>query len=265
MATSQSSTTTQETAPLGTRMAIFAYSLAAYGIGVAALVWLIACLAGLYPLGAPPIQARSTVTAVAVNVGLLVLFGVQHSAMARRAFKAWWTQWIPPAAERSTYVLAAGLSLALVVWLWQPVGGEVWSLRHPALRVALWGLFAAGWLYLLAATYVTNHYDLFGLRQAWLHLRAQPYTPVPFVRNWMYRYSRHPMMAGILVGVWATPKMDGDHFMLAAGFSIYVAIGVALEERELSRHFGDSYRRYREQVGALLPRMRSRYRRPGSG
>ena len=227
---------------------------------MAAIAWLVASLAGLLPLGAAPLQLDSSAGALGLNATLVLLFGLQHSLMARRRFKEWWTRLIPPAAERSTYVLAAALALGLALWLWQPLDLMIWRVSDPAARVALWGLFAFGWLYLVAATYVTDHYDLFGLRQAWLHLRGRQYTPVPFVRKWMYRYSRHPMMLGILIGIWATPEMSAGHLALALGLSVYIAIGVMLEERELSGHFGEPYRRYRREVGALLPHIRPRAR-----
>lgn len=254
MTTSQSDTAP---ASAGSRIAVFLYSVAAYLVGMLAIAWLVVSLTGLYPLAAPPVRVESAMLALLVNTGLLILFGLQHSIMARGRFKAWWTRWIAPAAERSTYVLGSGLALGLLVWLWQPVDGMVWSVSQPEVRIALWCLFAAGWLYLVAATYVTNHYDLFGLRQAWLYLRGKPYTPVPFVRSWMYRYSRHPMMAGVLVGIWATPQMSLSHLLLAIGFSLYIAIGVAFEERELLGQFGEKYLRYQKEVGRLLPRVRS--------
>jgi protein-S-isoprenylcysteine O-methyltransferase Ste14 len=242
---------------LARRAAGFAYAVIAYAVGMAALGWLVATLGGLVPWGVGPLETRGPGAALAVNAGLVVLFGVQHSAMARRRFKAWWTQFISPALERSTYVLAAGLALGLVLWLWQPMPGAVWSVSSELARKLMWGVFVFGWLYLVAATFVTNHFDLFGLRQAWLHLRGQRYVPVRFTRSWMYRYSRHPMMAGILVGLWAVPTMRVDHFVFAIGFSAYVAVGIAFEERGLLRHFGETYRAYRAEVGLFLPRLRS--------
>ncbi|MBA1146310.1 isoprenylcysteine carboxylmethyltransferase family protein [Ectothiorhodospiraceae bacterium WFHF3C12] len=250
-------THTQSTTGYRPRAAIFAYSIVAYALGMTALVWLVASAAGLCPFGTGPLETTTTAGALAVNATLVVLFGVQHSVMARQRFKDWWTRSVPPAAERSTYVLTAGLALGLLLWLWQPMPSTIWSVSGPLARGFIWALFASGWLYLVAATFATNHFDLFGLRQAWLHLRERPYTPVPFVRHWMYRYSRHPMMAGILVGLWATPEMRADHLVLATGFTAYVAIGVAFEERELAGHFGNEYRRYCREVGALLPRLRA--------
>ncbi|WP_158675227.1 methyltransferase family protein [Thiohalobacter thiocyanaticus] len=257
MTDTESASLSAQDTRLATRAGIFLYSLIAYAAGMAAIAWLVASLAGLVPLGTAPLELHSTAGALALNTILVLLFGLQHSVMARRHFKAWWTRVVPPPAERSTYVLASALALGLVIWLWQPLDAMIWSVSDPTARSVLWGLFAFGWLYLVAATYVTNHYDLFGLRQAWLHLRGREYTPVPFVRKWMYRYSRHPMMLGILIGIWATPEMSAGHLALALGLSGYIAIGVTLEERELAGHFGEPYRRYRREVGALLPRVRA--------
>jgi len=240
---------------LGARIGIFTFSLMAYAIGMTALAWLVACVAGLVPFGTGPFRVEHAGAALAVDSALTLLFGAQHSVMARRAFKRVWMRVVPPAAERSTFVLAAGLTLGLVLWLWQPMGTVIWSVSGAAAAYGLWTLFALGWLYLVAATFVTNHFDLFGLRQAWLHLHGRPYRPVPFVRRWMYRYSRHPMMAGILVGLWATPQMHADHLALAVAMSGYIALGVMFEEHELALHFGQKYREYRRQVGALLPRL----------
>lgn len=256
MTMSQSETNFITSSSVGGRILVFVYSLIAYAIGMVAIAWLVISLTGWVPLAAPPVKVQSPMTAVLINLVLLLLFGLQHSIMARPGFKAWWTRWIVPAAERSTFVLTSGIALALLVWLWQPLEGVVWSVSQPLASSALWVLFAIGWLYLVAATYVTNHYDLFGLRQGWLYLLGKPYTPVPFVRAWMYRYSRHPMMVGILIGIWSTPHMTLTHLILAAGFSVYIAIGVAFEERELLAQFGEKYLHYRKEVGAVLPRIR---------
>jgi protein-S-isoprenylcysteine O-methyltransferase Ste14 len=256
MASTQSSAAVSAEAGLAERLTVFVYSVVAYVAGMAAILWLVACAAGIYPLGAAPFTTGSAAGALVVDAVLIVLFGLQHSVMARQRFKNWWTRIVPPPAERSTFVLTAAAVLALVLWFWQPMDTVVWSVESPVGRVVLWSLFALGWLYLVASTYVTNHYDLFGLRQAWLHLRNRPYTPVPFVRSWMYRYSRHPMMAGILLGLWATPEMRADHLALAVGMSAYIAVGIAFEQRELAAHFGQKYRDYCREVGALLPRLR---------
>ncbi len=255
MDTTQLDARHESTPTRSARITVFSYSLITYLLGMAAIAWLVLSLAGLVPFGSAPLHIHSPINAVLINLGLLLLFGLQHSIMARGNFKRWWTRVIAPAAERSTYVLSSGIALGLLVWLWQPLNGIVWTVTQPLAHITLWVLFALGWLYLVAASYVTNHYDLFGLRQGWLYLRGKTYTPVPFVRTWMYRYSRHPMMVGILVGIWATPQMTLTHLMLASGFSIYIAIGLAFEERELLARFGENYRRYRKQVGLFMPRL----------
>lgn len=143
-----------------------------------------------------------------------------------------------------------------MLWLWQPMSAVVWSVANPAGQALLWSLFGFGWLYLVASTFVTNHFDLFGLRQAWLFMRGEDYRPVPFTRTWMYRYSRHPMMAGILIGLWAIPTMTAAHLAFALGMTLYIAIGMRFEERALTRHFGDTYRQYSREVGRFFPRLR---------
>ena len=241
---------------LPSRIAVFAYSVAAYLLFLASLLWFIFSATGILSFSPGPVSVTSTGAALAINLGLVVLFGVQHTVMARQRFKDWWTQYIPPAAERSTFVVAASLTLGLLVWLWQPMPGVIWSVTLPEARIALWSLCAFGWLYLVASTFPTNHFDLFGLRQSWLFLVNRPYTPMPFVRRWMFRYSRHPMMTGILIGLWSIPQMRADQLTLAIGMSVYIAVGIAFEQRELTAHFGEQYRRYCREVGALWPRLR---------
>lgn len=240
------------------RVTIFAYSVVVYVLFLASLSWFIISSVGVLPFGTGPLSVDSTGAALAINAVLVVLFGVQHSVMARQRFKDWWTQFIPTAAERSTFVLASSLAVGLLVWLWQPMPALIWSVTTPEARFGLWALCAFGWLYLVASTFPTNHFDLFGLRQGWLCLRNRPYTPTPFVRSWMYRYSRHPMMAGILIGLWATPEMRADHLTLSIGLSAYIAAGIAFEQRELAGHLGEKYRQYCREVGALFPRIRPR-------
>jgi protein-S-isoprenylcysteine O-methyltransferase Ste14 len=235
------------------RTAVLGYAVLAYNAGFLALLWLILTVGGLVPAGAGPLHVQSTAAALAVNVALITLFGLQHSVMARQSFKHRLMRYLPAAVERSTYILCSGACLALAVWLWQPLPGEIWSIGNGTLRLVLWGLFALGWGYLFAATFVTNHFELFGLRQAYLYFTGRPYTPLPFVRKYMYRYSRHPMMLGVLVGLWAVPVMSATHFILASLLTLYVAIGVLFEERDLARRFGDAYRSYRKEIAALIP------------
>lgn len=231
------------------RVMALPYALAAYVVGVGGLAWLALSLGGVTRW--PRLVATSGAGGILADLGLVLLFGLTHSVMARRSFKKRWTRIIPWWAERSTYVLMAGLLLAVTVSFWQPLPGVVWSVSGPWATL-LSGLCALGWLYLLLSTWAIDHFDLFGLRQGYLHAVGRKYTPIEFKQKWMYGYSRHPIMAGVLLGVWATPHMTLGHLVMATAFSIYIVIGVSFEERDLLEHFGDTYRRYRSRVGALF-------------
>ena len=195
--------------------------------------------------------------ALSVDLALIALFGVSHSVMARGWFKERLVRVLPAAAERSTFVLVTDLTLGLLLWQWRPMPASVWDVESSFARSALWALSAVGVLLVVYSTYLTDHFDLFGLRQVWLHARGRPYAPVPFQERSLYRYVRHPMMLGILLWFWATPTMSVGHLVFAAGMSVYVLVGVTLEERELARHLGDEYRRYRARVGRLVPWRRA--------
>jgi methanethiol S-methyltransferase len=231
------------------RVMALPYALAAYVVGVGGLAWLALSLGEVTPW--PRLVATNGPGGLWADLGLVLLFGLAHSVMARRSFKKRWTRIVPWWAERSTYVLTAGLLLAVMVSFWQPLPGVVWSVSGPWATL-LWGLCALGWLYLLLSTWAIDHFDLFGLRQGYLHAVGRKYAPIEFKQKWMYRYSRHPIMAGVLLGVWATPHMTPGHLVMAVAFSIYIVIGVSFEERDLLEHFGDTYRRYRDRVGALF-------------
>ena len=173
--------------------------------------------------------------------------------MARPAFKEKWTRVIPKAAERSTCVLATGAAWALIIWLWQPLPAVVWSVETPVLQYMLWALFAFGWAFLVVSSFAIIHFDLFGLRQVYFYLRNRPYTHVPYVRKWIYCFVRHPLMTGVLIGIWATPHMSRGHLLMAIALTVYIVIGVKYEERDLIRTFGEDYLKYRAEVGAFFP------------
>jgi protein-S-isoprenylcysteine O-methyltransferase Ste14 len=192
--------------------------------------------------------------ALIVNLALLGLFAVQHSVMARRGFKRWWTQIVPPAVERSTYVLAATLALALLLWQWRPISQPViWSVEDPFAVQALWGVFWLGWAILLLATFLINHFELFGLRQVFSRLIGREIPEAEFKTPFIYRYVRHPIYLGFILGMWAAPVMSAGHLLFAAGGTGYIMIGIWFEERDLVAQFGEQYRRYRDQVGMLVP------------
>lgn len=247
--------TGQPTAGLVKRTLVMAYGLLGYAVGVSGLAWLLLAAAGLAPVGLGLLKAESTLSAAMIDLGLILFFGVQHSVMAREGFKKRLTRLIPQAAERATYMLASGFVAMTALYYWQPLPGMVWSVETDLLRIGIWGLFALGWGYLFVATFVTNHFELMGLRQVYLYFTNKPYTSLPFTRKFMYRYSRHPMMLGFLVGLWAVPEMSVTHFSLAALLTMYVAVGMFFEERDLVKRFGDTYRRYKQEIATFLPGM----------
>jgi protein-S-isoprenylcysteine O-methyltransferase Ste14 len=164
-----------------------------------------------------------------------------------------WTRVIPKEAERSTYVLISSLALILLFWLWQPIGGVIWNVEQPALRMVLYGLFALGFAIVLLSTFLINHFDLFGLRQVYLYLRGKEYTQLRFGTPLFYRHVRHPLYLGWLLAFWATPAMTIAHLVFAIATTVYIFMAIQFEEKDLLDTFGDDYRRYRENVPMIVP------------
>jgi protein-S-isoprenylcysteine O-methyltransferase Ste14 len=236
-----------------TRTLFFAYGMLASLFFLVTFLYAVAFVGGFAPTSLDGAATTAVPLALAIDAGLLTLFAAQHSIMARRWFKSRWTRIVPPALERSTYVLFATAALALLCWQWRPLGGVVWSVEAPALRALLWTVFAAGWLQVLVMTFFINHFDLFGLRQVWLNLIGRPYTPLPFATPAPYRMVRHPLYLGFLLAFWATPTMTWAHLVFAVATTAYIVIAIQFEETDLSREYGASYLEYRRQVPMLLP------------
>lgn len=236
------------------RILNFAYGLACYAIFFLVFLYLIGFVADAgVPKSVSSGEPGAIGIALAIDLALIMLFGVQHSVMARRGFKRWLTRWLPASIERSTYVLVTSLVLILTYALWQPLPGQLWRVEDAGLVKALYALMALGWLLVLFATFLTNHFDLFGLRQVWLQFVRRSYTPVPF-REWLlYRWIRHPMMLGLIVAFWATPSMSASHALFSLGMTLYIAVGVHYEEASLKEELGAPYRDYVARTGRILP------------
>ena len=245
----------------------FLYGVAAYVAFQATLLYFIGFSANLLVPRSVDVGASAPwADALVTDLLLLTLFGVQHSVMARRGFKRWWTRLVPPVVERSTYVVATCVVLALMFWFWVPIAAPVvWRVEHGAGVALLWGLFGLGWLLALISTFLINHFELFGLQQVFARLTQRAMPEARFRTPLLYRCVRHPMYAGFLLTFWSVPVMTAGRLLFALGFSAYILIGIAFEERDLIRQFGERYRTYRKQVGMLIPHARSPQRMPGGG
>lgn len=239
------------------------YGLLVYLFFLATFTYAIGFVANL-PLLPKTIDSGASgplLEALAIDLALLGLFAVQHSVMARRSFKRWWTRIVPEAVERSTFVLAATLALALLLWQWRPIATPmVWQLTDAGARMALFALCGIGWTVLLISTFLINHFELFGLRQVWMALTGRAMPAPDFRTPLFYRHVRHPIYLGFVIAFWATPDMSAGHLLFAIATTSYILVGIWFEERDLIAQFGERYRLYREQTGMLIPRMG---RRPG--
>jgi protein-S-isoprenylcysteine O-methyltransferase Ste14 len=236
------------------RISYFAYGVVSYLIFLGTFLYAVGFIGNFgVPTTLDGPAAGPLAAAIAIDAALLGLFAVQHSVMARRWFKERWTRVVPKPVERSTYVLFSSLALAAIFWQWRPLGGLAWSVESPVGRGALLALFAFGWGLVLASTFLINHFDLFGLRQAWLFLRGRDYTALRFRTPALYRLVRHPLYVGWLFVFWMTPTMTLAHLLFAVLTTAYIFIAIRFEERDLVHEHGSAYEAYRRQVPMLVP------------
>jgi len=242
------------------RAATLLFAIVAYAIFFATFLYLIVFVgdfsfARITVDEGPP---GPVAAAAAIDIALIALFGIQHSVMARQGFKKWWTRVIPKPAERSVYVLMASAVLIVLMTLWRPIPSAIWDIANPLAANAIWGLFWIGWGMVLLSTFLINHFELFGLQQAWLNMQGREAEPPKFHQPLLYKWVRHPLYLGFFLAFWAAPRMTAGHLLLAVGVSIYMLIAIRYEERDLVAYFGKDYEDYRERVGMLTPRFRRR-------
>jgi methanethiol S-methyltransferase len=204
------------------------------------------------------LSVTAPMLAAGIDLALLSAFGLQHSIMARPRFKRGWTRFVPEPIERATYMLASCIVLALTMVFWQPLPAVLWDFTNPALRVAMWSLFAAGWLMVPAISYMINHFDLFGMRQVWLHFQQRKYESLPFRTPLLYAHVRHPLYIGWAIAFWATPTMTAGHALFATALTGYMVLATFVEESDLVGHFGQEYEDYQRRVPRFVPRLRRR-------
>lgn len=237
-------------------MLAFAYGVVVYVLFLGTFIYAIGFVGNIgVPRGLDSPASAPVMESLLIDLALLALFAVQHSVMARKGFKAWWTKIVSPAVERSTYVLASSFVLGGLCWHWKPIEGAVWSVTDPTAVTAIQAVFWLGWGILLLATFLLNHFELFGLRQVYAQMVGGKIPEQEFRTPFLYKHVRHPIYLGFVLSFWATAEMTYGHLLFAAGATGYIFVGIWFEERDLVAHFGDRYRTYRKKVGMLLPRI----------
>lgn len=245
--------------PLAGRIALFAYGLLAYAMFFGTILYAIGFVSNLVvPKGIDDGPAGPIGAAIAVNAGILALFVLQHTVMARPGFKRWWTRIVPESIERSTFVIAASAILIALFVFWRPLPAVVWHVETPWLRAAIHTIAFLGWGIVFASSFMVSHWDLFGLRQVAYRLADRPYRPLEFRIRGLYRLVRHPLMLGFLIAFWFAPTMTAGHLLFAVLTTAYILFGTAIEERDLVAHFGERYLAYRRAVPGIVPFLRRR-------
>lgn len=241
------------------RIISFLYAVSAYLGFLAIVTYFMAFLAGMIvPITVDTPSQLPLAAAIAIDIGLISLFAAQHSIMARPAFKRMWTKIVPEPIERATYVWASNIVLGIVLFCWQGIDMVIWDIQQPALRITMWALYVIGFLMVPVVSLMINHFDLFGLRQAWLHLNEKEYQPLPFRTPLLYALVRHPLYVAWAAAFWFTPTMTAGHLLFAAGMTVYMGLAAIVEERDLINVYGDQYRKYQRTVGMFVPRLTGR-------
>jgi len=234
---------------------IFIYGIFAYTLALIAQIWFILYIGEweFMPITINSYHPVPFMSALIINLGLVLLFSLQHSLMARSLFKKYLTKIIPLAAERSTYVLFSGLALGLICLYWQPLEGVLWHVDNEIIRNLLTAGYLFGWLFSLFSTFIINHFELFGLQQIYLNFINKPAPAIDFKEKLFYKFVRHPIQLGVLIGLWLTPTMSYSHLMLSCTLTIYIFVGLWFEERDLIAELGDTYKEYQKRVRMFLP------------
>lgn len=231
-------------------MLAFVYGILAYVVFLGSFLYAIYFV---WMMQTPRVMNKPVAVAVVIDLCWLSAFALQHSVMARQWFKRVWTKVVPPPIERSTFVLVASLVLVGMIWFWEPIPGVLWETHREWVRLPLVAVFALGWIIVLVSTYLIDHYELFGLRQVWSHLRGMPFQPPTFKTPGLYRWVRHPIYLGFILAFWSTPRMTADHLLFAITTTVYMLLAIQFEERDLVRFHGEAYRTYQSGVSMITP------------